>query len=159
MRFMTDSVRITFDTNVLVYAGVDDGSPRHQIARHLLARASGADCVLALQSLAEFVWVVTRKARISIADAIKVIEVWMGVFPICHATAETLGMALTEAAGRRISFWDAMLWAVACEAGCRYLLSENFQTGQSLGGVTFVNPFGPAGLPNEVERLLGFGPG
>ncbi len=52
-----------------------------------------------------------------------------------------------------------MLWAVARAAGCRYLLSEDFQSGRTLGVVTFVNPFGPAGLPVEVERLLGAGSG
>jgi predicted nucleic acid-binding protein len=48
-----------------------------------------------------------------------------------------------------------MMWAVAREAGCRYLLSEDFQSGRTLLGVTFVNPFAAAGLPAEVERLLG----
>ena len=152
---MIASVRITFDTNILIYAGIDDASPRHQIARHLLARASAANAVLALQSLAEFVWVSTRKARISIADATKIVEVWLDIFPIVHAGPETLRSALTGAARHRLSFWDAMLWAVAREADCRYLLSEDFQTGHTLAGVTFVNPFGPSGLPEEVERLLG----
>jgi hypothetical protein len=31
----------------------------------------------------------------------------------------------------------------------------DFQSGRTLLGVTFVNPFAPAGLPAEVERLLG----
>ena len=39
----------------------------------------------------------------------------------------------------------------------RYLLSENFQSGRTLDGVTFVNPFAPDGLPEEVERALGDG--
>jgi predicted nucleic acid-binding protein len=155
MRSMSDSARITFDTNILVYAGVDDASPRHQIARHLLARASGANCVLALQSLAEFVGVATRKARIPLADASRIVEVWLEIFPAVHASAETLRSALSGAVRHRLSFWDAMLWAVAREAGCRYLLSEDFQSVRTLLGVTFVNPFAPAGLPAEVERLLG----
>jgi predicted nucleic acid-binding protein len=155
MRSMIDSVRITFDTNILIYAGVDDATPRHQIARHLLARASGVNCVLALQCLAEFVWVSTRKARVSIATATNIVEVWLEIFPIVHAKPETLRAALAAAARHRLAFWDAMLWAVAREAGCRYLLSEDFQNGRTLDGVTFVNPFAPAGLPEAVERLLG----
>ena len=41
------------------------------------------------------------------------------------------------------SFWDAMLWTTARQAGCRLLLSEDLQDGQTLGGVTCVNPFAP----------------
>jgi len=154
---MTDSVRLTFDTNVLVYAAVTDASPRHQIARHLLARAAGANCLLVLQSLAEFVWVSTRKAGISMAVATRSVEVWMEIFPVAHAEPETLRAALAAVARHRLSFWDAMLWAVADGAGCRYLLSEDFQSGRTLGGVTFVDPFAASGLPPAVERALARG--
>jgi predicted nucleic acid-binding protein len=34
-----------------------------------------------------------------------------------------------------------MLWATADRVGVRYLLTEDFQDGRVLGGVTFVNPF------------------
>ena len=37
-----------------------------------------------------------------------------------------------------------MLWATARRAGCRLLLSEDFQDGRDLGGVLFANPFDPA---------------
>ncbi len=37
-----------------------------------------------------------------------------------------------------------MLWATARRAGCRLLLSEDFQDGRDLGGVLFLNPFDPA---------------
>jgi predicted nucleic acid-binding protein len=154
---MTDSSRLTFDTNVLIYAAVADASPRHQIARHLLARAGGANCVLVLQSLAEFVWVSTRKARISTAVASRAVEAWLEIFPVAYAVPGTLRRALAAVAGHRLSFWDAMLWAVAEEAGCRYLLSEDFQSGRTLGNVTFVNPFAPSGLPAPVERALAQG--
>ena len=65
-----------------------------------------------------------------------------------------MGIAMRAVDDHRVAFWDAMIWAVAREAGCRYLLSEDFQHGRTLEGVTFVNPFAPAGLPDEVERAL-----
>ena len=40
-----------------------------------------------------------------------------------------------------LSFWDAMIWAVAKEAGATVLLTEDLQTGRELGGVTFLSPF------------------
>jgi predicted nucleic acid-binding protein len=151
---MTDNILITFDTNLLVYAVIADATPRHQIARHLLARASGANCVLVLQSLAEFVWVSTRRAHLSIGAATKAVDAWLEIFPVVHARRETLRAALAAVAQHRLFFWDAMLWAVAQEAGCRYLISEDYQSGRTLGGVTFVNPFAPAGLPAAVEQAL-----
>ena len=42
-----------------------------------------------------------------------------------------------------------MLWATADRIGVRYLLTEDFQDGRVLGGVTFVDPFKP-----DNERLL-----
>jgi predicted nucleic acid-binding protein len=41
----------------------------------------------------------------------------------------------------QISFWDAMIVSAAERVGCRWLLSEDFQTGRQFGGVTVVNPF------------------
>jgi predicted nucleic acid-binding protein len=152
---MRDNFRFTFDANVLIYAGVADDPERHRIAGALLRRAVGCDCILIVQALAEFFAASTRKAMLPAARASSLIESWLRLFPCHGATAETLRSALRTRAAHRLGFWDAMLWAVAREAGCRYLLSEDFQTGRSLEGVTFVNPFAPAGLPEEVERRLG----
>lgn len=91
------------------------------------------------------------------AVATQAVEAWLEIFPVAHASPETLRTALTAVARHRLSFWDAMLWAVAQEAGCRYLLSEDYQSGRRLGGVTFVDPFAPSGLPAAVEQALARG--
>ena len=41
----------------------------------------------------------------------------------------------------QISYWDAIILAAAENAGCTYLLSEDFQNGRVYGEVTVVNPF------------------
>ena len=46
---MSASRRFTIDANVLVYAAVADDEERHQIARALIRRAVGRDCVLIVQ--------------------------------------------------------------------------------------------------------------
>jgi predicted nucleic acid-binding protein len=154
---MSNSPRFTVDANVLIYAAVADDPERHRIARTLMRRAVGRDCVLIVQALAEFFAASTRKAKLPADRASSLIESWLRLFPCQGATSETLRRALQIRATHRFSFWDAMLWAVARDAGCRYLLSENFQAGRALEGVTFVNPFAPGGLPAEVERALGDG--
>jgi predicted nucleic acid-binding protein len=40
-----------------------------------------------------------------------------------------------------VSYWDALILAAAETAGCKYLLSEDFQAGRKFGDLTVVNPF------------------
>jgi predicted nucleic acid-binding protein len=41
----------------------------------------------------------------------------------------------------RLSFWDALIWATARNAGVPVVLSEDYQDGREIEGVRFVNPF------------------
>ena len=41
----------------------------------------------------------------------------------------------------RLSFWDALIVAAAKAASCRYLLTEDMQSGQQLDDVWVVSPF------------------
>jgi predicted nucleic acid-binding protein len=136
-------VRITVDSNVLVYA-IDIGAgARHSAASGLLTRAAEADCVLTLQSLAEFFRATTGKAKLSPERAEFFIDRWRAVFPVFSAGEETLVEAIQLLKQHSCSFWDAMICVAARQAGCRLLLSEDMHDGQTLGGVTIVNPFAP----------------
>jgi predicted nucleic acid-binding protein len=66
-----------------------------------------------------------------------------------HAADERDFDRATSGDRHGLSFWDAMLWATADRVGVRYLLTEDFRDGRTLGGVTFVDPF-----RGENERLL-----
>jgi predicted nucleic acid-binding protein len=137
-------VRLSLDASILVcFVDVDAGQ-RHQQAVDLLSRASGADCFLTLQSLGEFFHVVTRKGKLSQADAVTAVENIRAALPVRAAKPDTLSTAMAAVHNHGLSFWDAMLWATVQQAGCDLLLSEDFQDGHQLGRVTFVNPFAPA---------------
>jgi predicted nucleic acid-binding protein len=41
----------------------------------------------------------------------------------------------------QISFWDALIVSAAERAGCRWLLSEDFQAGRTFGAITVLSPF------------------
>lgn len=41
----------------------------------------------------------------------------------------------------QLSFWDALIVAAAQSLRCRYLLTEDLQTGQDLDGVIVISPF------------------
>ena len=145
---------ISFDTNVLVYATAARADARVSRAQDLLARAMRATTsILLLQSLAEFSTVAIRKARIP-AKAVKTtIEAWRAVLPVHSADDSDLVLALEAVRAHRLPFWDAMLWASARRAGVRHMLSEDFQDGFDLQGVTFINPFNPENNP-LIDRLL-----
>lgn len=136
-------MRFTFDSNVLIYAIDSSAGGRHTAAAALLRRAARRDCVLTLQSLGEFFHVATRKTRLSPANAGLAVERWCAVFAVHAASEKCLAAAIETVKRHQLSFWDAMLWATAGEAGCRLLLSEDLHDGQTLDGVTCVNPFEP----------------
>lgn len=134
-------MKVTFDSNILVYAADREAGEKHATAIGLTDRAMAADCVLMLQSLAEFFYVITRKGKRTPADAKGFVEDWQAVFPVFAADEGCLADAMGAVGEHGLPFWDAMIWAAAKSAGCRLLFTEDFQDGRALGGVTFVNPF------------------
>ena len=136
-------MRVTFDSTILVYAVDADAGEKHSVSVDLIGRAADGDCVFTLQSLAEFFYVATRKASLDAAPAAAFVDDWRAVFPVFAADEGTLVGAMEAVDRHGLSFWDAMIWAAARRADCRVLMSEDFQDGRTLEGVTFVNPFAP----------------
>lgn len=128
------------DTNILVYAaGADGDRTRQRIAIQALGDYRH-DGVLAVQVLAEFANVLMRKLRPMdiIRSDISVLEnTWQIVAP----DAKTVSPALTGAAEYQMSFWDAMLWAVAKQHRVTTILSEDGPTGSTVGDVFYRSPF------------------
>lgn len=139
--------RFTLDSNILVYALDGNAGDRHRMAARLIAQSPGLDCLLTLQAMAEFFFVVTRKAGMPMEDANAQIDDWRTLFPVRAADAGTLTRGIAAVRDHGLAFWDAMLWACAKEGGCKVVLSEDFQHGRILDGVRFHNPF--------IEPLIG----
>jgi predicted nucleic acid-binding protein len=79
-------LRLSLDSNILVYAADGEAGDRHAAALDLVDRAIGADCILTLQSLAEFFYVATRKAKLEPAEAADYVGDWRAVFPCAPPT-------------------------------------------------------------------------
>lgn len=141
--------RITLDTNILIYAFDVDAKTKHAKAIEVLERAVSSDCVLTLQALSEFFTVITRKKGFSSGQASEFIRDLQTTFPVVYAKFSTLKRAMNVVCSNKMSFWDAMLWATAQEAGVTILLSEDFQHQQLLDGLRVVNPF----LSNEYWSI------
>jgi predicted nucleic acid-binding protein len=131
----------TFDTTIFFYALDRDGDSRTARARRLVELAPTANTVLMLQSLTELWSAVTRKRPEQRGRARDIVDELMTTFPVMAANQEDFTQALRAQADHHLPFWDAMLWAAANRAGCSTLLTEDFQDGRTLGGVTFRNPF------------------
>ena len=126
---------------MLVYANDAAAGDRHHAAVDLLRRATSVDCVLAAQSLAEFYSVVTRKKMMHAAFAARSLEQLAGLYPTCGADADCVQTGAEASRKHGLSFWDAVLWATVRKAGCRILITEDYQDGRQLDGVVFLNPF------------------
>jgi hypothetical protein len=68
---------------------------------------------------------------------------------VVGAVLDHLDEAMRGHASHGLQLWDAMLSATAERAGCRLVLTENFQDGRSLERVLFADPFDA-----ENARLL-----
>ncbi len=138
---MSDN-RVSLDTNILIYAIDKDAEQKQITAIRLIDKCVlEYDCVLTIQSIAEFYFAATRKGIVTHSDAEAHIKDWQLLFPTILPSTHTVKNALDAVATHKLSFWDAMLWSVVCENNVSKLFSEDFQTGRELKGVTFVNPF------------------
>ncbi len=134
--------RVSLDTNILIYAIDKDAGAKQHISIDLIKTcAINGDCVLTLQSLSEFYTAATRKNKVTCAQATGQLEDWQLLFPTILPSTHTINHALKAVEEHTLSFWDAMLWAVADENNVIELYSEDFQSGRQLNGVKFTNPF------------------
>lgn len=133
--------RFSLDANILFYTIDGDAGKRQEKAREVVRQAALKDCVLSLQTLCEFFSSTTRKGKLTAAQAAAHVEDWQTLFPVVAATPASLRLAMRAVEEHKLSFWDAMQWAVAKQAGALLLLSEDLQHDRELEGVRFRNPF------------------
>lgn len=134
-------MRLALDTSILVYAEGVNGPERQTAAAALVARLPLADTVIPVQVLGELFRVLTAKAKRSPAEARSAILGWQDGFATRDTTAAALAAAMDLAADHHLSLWDALIMAVAADAGCRLLLSEDMHSGFTWRGLTVVDPF------------------
>jgi predicted nucleic acid-binding protein len=133
--------RLSLDTNILFYTVDADAGERQERAREIVRQAALGDCVLSLQTLCEFFASTTGKGKLTATQAAAHVEDWQTLFPVIAATPGSLRLAIRAVEHHGLSFWDAMQWAVAKQAGATVLLSEDLQHDRELEGVRFRNPF------------------
>lgn len=147
------SGRTFVDTNILIYAHDVDAGHKREVARAVLQelweRQAG---VLSMQVLQEFYVNATRKIRTPLSKpaargVIGAYAVWCVEGP-SPAEVESAFRIEDEA---RISFWDALIVAMALRSGASRLLSEDLNAGQAIAGLTIENPFVSEGLREHAR--------
>ena len=131
------------DTNILIYAYDVDAGAKHTKAKALLKELwLNRDGLISTQVLQEFYVNATRKIRMPLPKPVAR-AVIADYVPWCvEATTPvdiTSAFALEDTA--HISFWDALIIAVAARSGATRIVSEDLNHGQAIGGVTIENPF------------------
>lgn len=125
------------DTNVLLYLLSADDARADRAEKEF-----GVGAVLSVQVLNEFASVASRKLGMSIAEIREVLATLRAVCQIVPLTekAHDAGLQIAERYG--LSIYDAMIVASALLAGCKTLVSEDFQDGQTFDRRLRVrNPF------------------
>lgn len=135
---------ILIDTNILVYT-CDSGEPERQELAILLLQnvfqAGGGR--LSAQVLAEFVNVTIKgnnpllTRNEALIQATRLVQ----TFPIFDLTPSIVLEATRAVRDYSFSYYDAQIWACAKLNQVPTIFSEDFQDGQILEGIHFVNPF------------------
>ncbi|HQF70673.1 MAG TPA: PIN domain-containing protein [Promineifilum sp.] len=135
---------ILIDTNVLVYLFDTHNLDKLARARAVLKglESQGEGC-LSVQCLAEFVNASTTRLRprLTPAQALMEVELFQRTWPVFNLTPLIVIQAARAVRDYQLAYYDAQIWATARLNGVAIVLSEDFQSGRTVEGVQFINPF------------------
>lgn len=129
------------DSNVLLYA-MDEANPeKQQAARTWRAELwKSRKGRISFQVLGEFYVNAVRKQPAARDEARAEVRDLLAWNPLTvDSPLLELGWKMQDR--YQLSYSDALIVAAAKASSCRYLLTEDLQTGQKLDGVEVVNPF------------------
>lgn len=140
--YMTASMFV--DTNLFVYA-YDLSEPDKQRQARILLRAIVDSNVGAIstQVLVEFANIVIRKIPVPLraSEVYTQLEDLLRSWMVLEITPEIVLEAVRGMRDYGFSIWDGQIWATARLNGISVVLSEDFNSGATIEGVKFLNPF------------------
>lgn len=134
--------RVFLDTNILVYALLENGGERHALALQLMESLKGNFLFISTQVVNE-VCVSLLKHRVIEKEIEMIMKKIIGLYNIRTTTVQTIKTGWDIKKKYKLSYWDCMIVASALESGCSILYSEDMQDGQVIEGkLKLRNPFG-----------------
>ena len=132
------------DTNIFIYAYTNQDPDKALLAQQLLenvARESlGSVSTQVLNELfSKLTQGVQDRRELSAIEShvTRIIHRW----EVLDTTVVTIRLAMRGAVLHQFSYWDSLIWAAARLNGIPYVITEDFSHGQTIEGVTFLNPF------------------
>jgi predicted nucleic acid-binding protein len=141
--------KVFIDTNTLLYIHDKDAGGKADLAVEWLYELTTRQIAcINLQVLNELTFVMLRRKWLTSPAQ---------TFAAVDQFEELGSMPLTESGARaarqlhhryRYSWWDCLLLASAIELGCTHFLSEDLKNGQTIEGLTIIDPF--AHTPGQI---------
>ena len=139
---VTESNKIFFDTNILVYSVDENDFQKKEIASRLLTDASiSRTGIISTQSLQEFYNVAVKKLKLSKQIAKEYVELFSSQLTVRQVTVPLILNAIDISIKNKLSFWDSLILSSANDNGCIIVYSEDLNNGQIVGGTKILNPF------------------
>ncbi len=133
--------RVFIDTNVWLYAFMEDSQGKKERALSVISKNSG-NIVISTQVLIEISANLLKKTDYDEKDVSIVVERLSYVYHISLVDVQTILKALDIRKKYKYSFWDSLIIASALIAGCSTLYTEDMQHSQLIdGSLRIVNPF------------------
>lgn len=135
------SDKIFIDTNILVYAFLDNEAEKHEQAVNLLAQAINKEVFISTQVFSELYSALSKNGieHDAIEQYVLELEEQMNLVLIDF---QTITRCLTLKKRYGFSYWDCLILASALEGGCSVVYSEDMQDGQRIEQkLTITNPF------------------
>jgi predicted nucleic acid-binding protein len=136
--------RVMLDTNILVYFYDHNSVEKQKSARDIITRlAEEKNGCLSVQTLGEFITATLRKLNppFSASQALTEASQLAAIFPVFDLTQHIVLEAARGVRDHQLAYYGAQIWAAARLNQTQLILSEDFQDGQILEGVRFINPF------------------
>jgi predicted nucleic acid-binding protein len=130
------------DSNVFIYLFDDVDEKKRSTAETIVhdALAVGS-AVISFQVVQETLNVLTRKLGASPDDARRFLDAVLAPLWSIAPSSGLYADALDVRSRFQFSFYDSLIVAAAVAGGCTRLMSEDLRAGQSIRGLTVVNPF------------------
>ncbi len=133
--------KIFIDTNLFVYTLDKKDEVKQQQARKILKRVMNShQPVISTQVIKEFYVAATSKLK---ADPIIIKNIIHNFhnMEIVNNDLELIEQAIDISIISQVSFWDSLIIAAAEKANCKFVFSEDLNSGQTYRGVMILNPF------------------
>jgi predicted nucleic acid-binding protein len=130
------------DSNVFIYLFDEVDERKRSTAEAIVHGAlAGGTGVISFQVVQETLNVLTRKLGAQPHDARRFLDAVLAPLWSVAPSPSLYADALDVRVRFQFSFYDSLIVASAIAGGCVRLLSEDLQAGQSIRGLTVVDPF------------------